>query len=322
MIFGLIEKLHNNDLQTKDIFLVLNSVSSKYIYKPDVYNAVSCQRNIATKAAHNDERDQEGVFIQAIFWTYHSAISELLIAKDVLLIDATYKTNRFSMPLITIYSIDHFRSTYPLAFAFVYLETYDFYYWVMQQLSRDSTDVDLEELRLICLRFAFELFVKQQGDLAKLAKYEVLEYEENLMKHTSEYVLETGKVLKLLQSESNIVQQKILKMISIDNATNSDNIEMFKGKHTRDCSSNNRHIHGTEEKENKVSLKKRKTDNDMMLHLADIKSDPRISQNLILQVYNPIEDNNCGFRLLVMAIFKNEECWQDIKNKMRFYLIK
>ncbi|CAG8668725.1 50_t:CDS:2, partial [Ambispora gerdemannii] len=197
---GLIEKLYNDDLQTKDIFSVLNSVSSKYIHKPDVYNAVSCQHNIVTKAAHNDERDQDGAFIQAIFWAYHSAISD----------------------------IDHFRSTYPLVFALVYSEIYDFYYWVIQQLSQvftkligdaqvtwmqhkeswlapymngninldikssqhvesfhkhsqklayetflhqnrntqDSTDVDLEELHLICSRFAFESFVKQQDDLA------------------------------------------------------------------------------------------------------------------------------------------------------------
>ncbi|CAG8631220.1 10885_t:CDS:2 [Ambispora gerdemannii] len=429
---GLIEKLHNNDLQTKNIFSVLNSVSSKYIHKPDVYNAILFKTlqndknivdNIATKTAHNDERDQDGTFIQAIFWAYHSAISD----------------------------IDHFGSTYPLAFTLVYLETYDFYYWVMQQLSQvfikligdaqhkeswlapytngninldikssqhveslhsklkgvenriipvdrmlsilwrqlqehsqklayetflhqnrntqDSTDVSLEELHLICSQFAFESFVKQQGDLAKSAKYEVLEYEESiynitqisnqkkstyvylrihvspneiherwyvqhvieaehitnqvpllvtqifrqlpkchhdnfldLMKHTSEYVLETGKVSKLLQSESNIAQQKVLKMISIDNTTNSDNIKMPKGKCTCGHPSNNRRIH----------------DNDMMLHLAGIKPDPRISQNLILQTYNSIGDdfhnNVLGYdinRLMAILLYMVSEYPQE-----------
>ncbi|CAG8436983.1 10490_t:CDS:2, partial [Ambispora gerdemannii] len=84
----LIEKFHNDNLRTKNIFSVLNSVSSKYIYKSDVYNAVSHQHqcklqdlneieilfktlqndeniigNVVTKAAHNDERDQDGAFI-------------------------------------------------------------------------------------------------------------------------------------------------------------------------------------------------------------------------------------------------------------------
>ncbi|CAG8807218.1 6367_t:CDS:1, partial [Cetraspora pellucida] len=161
---GLIEKLCDNGLRTRDIFSVLNSVSSKYVHKPDVYNAISRQRqkklqglneievllktlqhdenvlgSIATKAIHNDERDQDGEFIQAVFWVYRHAVFEFAVAKDVLIVNAMYKTNRFSMPLIVICSIDQFGSTYPLAFALVYSETCDFYHWVMQQLNRMLT---------------------------------------------------------------------------------------------------------------------------------------------------------------------------------------
>ncbi|CAG8633502.1 6033_t:CDS:1 [Cetraspora pellucida] len=39
----LIEKLHNDGLRIKNIFSVLNSVSTKYIHKPDIYNAISHQ---------------------------------------------------------------------------------------------------------------------------------------------------------------------------------------------------------------------------------------------------------------------------------------
>ncbi|CAG8555690.1 9876_t:CDS:1 [Cetraspora pellucida] len=41
--FRLIEKLYNNRLRTKAIFSVLNSVSTKYIHKPNIYNAISHQ---------------------------------------------------------------------------------------------------------------------------------------------------------------------------------------------------------------------------------------------------------------------------------------
>ncbi|CAG8817725.1 40979_t:CDS:2, partial [Gigaspora margarita] len=130
---GLIEKLHNDSFRTRDIFSVLNSISSKYTHKPNVYNTMSRQRqrklqgldeieilfktlrndeniidNVATKAIHNDECDQDGAFIQAVFWAYRSAFLDFSIAIDVLVIDATYKTNRFSMPLIVICSIDQF----------------------------------------------------------------------------------------------------------------------------------------------------------------------------------------------------------------------
>ncbi|CAG8848137.1 6706_t:CDS:2, partial [Gigaspora margarita] len=79
---GLIEKLSDNGLRAKDIFLVLSLVSSKYVHKPDVYNAVNCLSeieillktlkndnniidDIALKPEHNDEHDQDSEFIQA-----------------------------------------------------------------------------------------------------------------------------------------------------------------------------------------------------------------------------------------------------------------
>ncbi|CAG8738707.1 40703_t:CDS:2, partial [Gigaspora margarita] len=102
---GLIEKLHNDGLRTRDIFFVLNSISSKHTHKSDVYNAVS---NIATKAIHNDEHDQDRAFIQAVFWAYYSAFLDFSVAMDVLVIDVTYKTNCFLIPLIIICSIDQF----------------------------------------------------------------------------------------------------------------------------------------------------------------------------------------------------------------------
>ncbi|CAG8746548.1 18279_t:CDS:2, partial [Gigaspora rosea] len=59
---GLIETLHSNGLRTKDIFSVLNSVLLN---------------------AFNDEQDQDGAFMQAIFWAYRNAISEFSVGKDI-----------------------------------------------------------------------------------------------------------------------------------------------------------------------------------------------------------------------------------------------
>ncbi|CAG8595566.1 13703_t:CDS:2, partial [Racocetra persica] len=147
--------------ETKDIFSILSSISSKYIHKHDIYNAVSRQRlqklqglneiemllktlhndenimaNIAIKPLYNDERDQDGAFIQAIFWIYCSTAAKFALSKDVLIIDATYKTNRFSMPLIVICSIDRFGTTYLLAFILVHSETQNYYHWTIEQLSK------------------------------------------------------------------------------------------------------------------------------------------------------------------------------------------
>ncbi|CAG8832151.1 10352_t:CDS:2, partial [Gigaspora margarita] len=548
---GLIEKLHSDGLRTKDIFSVLNSVSCKYVHKPDVYNAVSrhhqhklqglnevemlfktlCgDENIlgytALKAAYNTERDQDGEFIQGIFWAYRSAFSEFMIAKDVIIVDATYKTNRFSMPLIVICSIDRFGSTYPLAFALVYSETVDFYCRVMQQLNKalieltgnaqvatmvtdrelalmtaisrefphvrhqlctwhifknirsklkkhvdidefiktiqklayddnleinqidqeiaalwkrfpeaktymceiwlpyktswlspytkcnmnlnikssqcveslhsklkgvenwitpvdkllttlwrqlqessqkiayetflyqskhvnDSGDSGLENLRLACSKYAFEAFVKPQGDLAKSGVYEVFEIyllflhtyvpsseihqrwhvkhcEEikhphvmqifkqipkfhhnaflNLMEQVSDHVIKYGKVPELLPSELNITHKSTFEAISINNLS-LDRIKMPIIKHTRGQPKNNKRIHSKDEEKapsKKASVRKKLDKNGMAaLHSPSTYSNSYISQDMILQVHNPISDGHY------------EERWQDIKVTMK-----
>ncbi|CAG8848234.1 41048_t:CDS:2, partial [Gigaspora margarita] len=41
--------------------------------------------------------------------------------------------------------------------------------------------------------------------------------------------------------------------------------------------------------------------------LAGVNLDSHISQNAILQIYNPIGDSHCGFQLLPAAIFKEKD---------------
>ncbi|CAG8701379.1 1170_t:CDS:2, partial [Racocetra persica] len=120
---GLIKKLYDDRLRTKDIFSVLNSI--KMLFKT-LYDDKNILGYTVLKAAYNTKRDQNGEFVQEIFWAYHNTFFEFMIAKDVLIIDAIYKINRFSMPLIVICSINKFGFIYSLAFAFVYSETVDF----------------------------------------------------------------------------------------------------------------------------------------------------------------------------------------------------
>ncbi|CAG8828673.1 29232_t:CDS:2, partial [Racocetra persica] len=75
---GMIRELHNNGLRIKDIYAILTSISSKYTLQNDE----NIMLGIATKPAYNDECDQDGSFIQAIFWAYRSAVFEFAIAKD------------------------------------------------------------------------------------------------------------------------------------------------------------------------------------------------------------------------------------------------
>ncbi|CAG8563728.1 7053_t:CDS:2, partial [Scutellospora calospora] len=396
---GLVEKLYDNRLRTKDIFSVLNSVSSRYIHKPDAYNAVSRQRkrklqglseiellfktlrddksivgNIALKDAYNNERDQNGEFIQAIFWAYHNSILEFSVGKDVLIIDATYKTN----------SIDRFGSTYPLAFALVYSETQEFYTYMyatwmphkeswLAPYTKSNINLDIRssqrveslhsklkgvENRITPIDKVFSVLWKQMTPYRHIIaiylfhlhtyvppnevyqRWNVHNHAEiehatsshitqifeqlliyhysafsNLIQQASEYIIEHGEIPKL--SQKNQTKTKaIFETISIKNTANCEKIQMPVIKCSCSQPPNNNHIRSADEdKENKMSLNK-----TVIKHTLYTSS--QISQDMILQVHNPIGDSHCGFRSLAVAILKDEKRWQEIKITMRDYLVE
>ncbi len=51
---------------------------------------------------------------------------------EVLLIDATYKTNKYTMPLIIISGVTPLNTSYYIAFAFISKETYEVYKWLLE----------------------------------------------------------------------------------------------------------------------------------------------------------------------------------------------
>ncbi|CAG8767940.1 20049_t:CDS:2, partial [Racocetra fulgida] len=71
------KELHDNGLRTRDIFSVLSSISSKYIHKHNVYNAISQQRlqklqglseiKMLLKTLHNDENIIAAVAMRPLY---------------------------------------------------------------------------------------------------------------------------------------------------------------------------------------------------------------------------------------------------------------
>jgi len=53
---------------------------------------------------------------------------------DFVLIDSTYKRNRFNMPLVNIVGVDNFGRTVMLAFGMIQDETIRSYDWLFQKL--------------------------------------------------------------------------------------------------------------------------------------------------------------------------------------------
>ncbi|KAL2886176.1 mutator-like element transposase [Ceratocystis lukuohia] len=72
--------------------------------------------------------------LTALFFAHPSSIAYLLENPDVLLLDCTYKTNRYSMPLLDMIGVDSFQKSFCIAFAFLSGETEDDYLWALQHL--------------------------------------------------------------------------------------------------------------------------------------------------------------------------------------------
>jgi hypothetical protein len=57
----------------------------------------------------------------------------------VVLLDCTYKTNKFSMPLLNVVGITLTYATFNANFAFLHAENKEAYAWVLEQFSKVVT---------------------------------------------------------------------------------------------------------------------------------------------------------------------------------------
>ena len=70
--------------------------------------------------------------IEQLFFAKVSSQKILKYNHEVLLIDATYKTNKYKMPLIIISGVTPLNTSYYVAFAFVSKETFEVYKWLLE----------------------------------------------------------------------------------------------------------------------------------------------------------------------------------------------
>jgi len=72
--------------------------------------------------------------IKTLFFV-HKGMTELLYNNpEVLIMDCTYKTNRYRMPLLTICGVTSLGTTFIVGFAFVHKETKEYYDWILYYL--------------------------------------------------------------------------------------------------------------------------------------------------------------------------------------------
>ena len=72
--------------------------------------------------------------ISYLFFTYPKSIELFKWYYDILLLDCTYKTNRFKMPLLNIVGVNGLGDNFHVGFAFLSAEEERDYLWAIQEL--------------------------------------------------------------------------------------------------------------------------------------------------------------------------------------------
>uniref|UniRef100_A0A1Y1NIF4 MULE transposase domain-containing protein n=1 Tax=Photinus pyralis TaxID=7054 RepID=A0A1Y1NIF4_PHOPY len=72
--------------------------------------------------------------VMSVLFAHPQSLEYLQAYPDVLLLDCTYNTNKFNMPLLDMVGVDACQRTFCIAFAFLSGETEDDYYWVLDRL--------------------------------------------------------------------------------------------------------------------------------------------------------------------------------------------
>ncbi|KAI3835931.1 hypothetical protein MKX03_029308 [Papaver bracteatum] len=101
-------------------------------------------------------RDEETDELRDIFWAHPESLQLVLGFHSVLIVDCTYKTNRFGSPLLRIVGVTSTGKLFTVAFIFMEAETEDHYVWALTRLKRlfspnalPSTFVTDGELKLV-----------------------------------------------------------------------------------------------------------------------------------------------------------------------------
>lgn len=72
--------------------------------------------------------------IRDVFWSHLDAIKLLHTFHTVLVMDSTYKTNRYKLPLLEIVGVTSTKLTFSMAFAYMEFERVDNFTWALQKL--------------------------------------------------------------------------------------------------------------------------------------------------------------------------------------------
>ncbi|KAJ1382929.1 MULE transposase domain [Sesbania bispinosa] len=92
--------------------------------------------NAATDFENDAEhiRHEDSDVVRDIVWTHPDAMKLLNIFHIVLIIDTTYKTNKYRLPLLEVVGVTSTELTFSVAFAYIEQEKWDNFMWVLEKI--------------------------------------------------------------------------------------------------------------------------------------------------------------------------------------------
>ena len=97
----------------ESLIIVLQSGEYVFDYKTDIIGCVS-----------------------HLFFAHPKSIELLHHFPELVLLDYTYKTNKFKLPLLNIVGTTYLNSTFHMTFCFMAKEDKESYFWVLEQLKK------------------------------------------------------------------------------------------------------------------------------------------------------------------------------------------
>ncbi|KAG6980171.1 Misshapen-like kinase 1 [Fusarium oxysporum f. sp. albedinis] len=144
-----ISNLTKAGISSKEIRTYMRQHSNSIATQKDISNSIAEARRSSrfgenTMHALINQLDQEGFWnrmqvdsegrVTAVLFAHPDSLAYLQAYSDLLLLDCTYKTNRYGMPLLDIIGVDACQRSFCVAFAFLSGEEEQDYLWALERL--------------------------------------------------------------------------------------------------------------------------------------------------------------------------------------------
>ena len=147
---GKVRALYEQGVVAKDILTVLrDEFGNNFTVAREIYNEIALARSEELRGRKPIEAfldlisGEDYIYkvhlidgvVKSFFFMHLASLSMCQTFKTVFLLDTTYKTNKFNIPLLNIVGITSTFATFNGAFAFMANETEEVYTWVLKQFS-------------------------------------------------------------------------------------------------------------------------------------------------------------------------------------------